>query len=1005
MAEAVDWNQISATPGLSEEYMDQNAGMLNWKEISRNQYFSAPFISHHADRMDWLGLISNRQIDNIVRQQFIPEISNYINSCPDVELDSYARGWLIDKCDLSEAVLERYADQMDDIDWNMTSYQKLSEEFIERYADKLNWRAISERQKLSEAFIERFADKVSWSYISAYQKLSEKFIERHADKVNWSYISAYQKLSKEFMERHGDKLDWAAMSSSQILPEDLMQRYSHKLNWGEISARQKLSEPFMQHNSDRIKWSTISRFQKLSGEFMERNADKLNWRLISRHQTLSDDFLDRNSKRIDWQEFFEGHKVSEEFLERHIDKFDKGAWAKICRTQELSNEFIKKHSKEVNWAEISVHQKLSVDFMKQNSRKLYWGLMSRNQVLPEELIMRNSRKVNWADISECQTLSENFMERNFRKLDKLSLARHQTLSEEFIEKHLNKLDLRVVCANQALPASFVEKHSNEIDMNNVISIIKNKKTPDETIKFLSGRINSIMENYKYFLDKEEWQRLYQNIELSEKVKKNYRRKIDDVIDKDTIAFRYTQSVGTSENQTLQEHHIEKENREANTQSASTSENQTVQEHHVEKGNREAVFPELKESFIGKQSEALVWNEKTQQFIDSISEKTKNQFKALYGLDLDKVLTSNQEVFNQLSNNLPCNINPKMPNGEYIHISQFAPAGKDEYGKNQYNITANTLNVVESIGEDGSPRIDCVRDRIEDNDLFYAHLNQIDDQEVIDHIRTTGRSDMPVEITLPGDEAKTEECVLYFDPYRNRLRSDETVNVHALIPVPCSQIEKHMNRSLELQDDQGNSYSVKVKDISVNEDGDRMLTLSFTGKEEMTGNKFTSEVEVPYIKSGEDHTCFERDGEPVALAFDFKEIGTVTLSKAQVDYLGCISTRTNEAGETVVTMFKDIKKAIGIMSDGRDYKVDTADSPSFKLPVSGPMCNCTDSDARHVGFNPFKLSGGSNSGYSTVKNHQEEKNKVAMEFGRAKSNAMKKNENKEQSRKSEHKFRM
>ena len=981
MVEAVDWNQISATPGLSEEYMDQNAGMLNWKEISRNQYFSAPFISHHADRMDWLGLISNRQIDYSVRQQFIPEISNYINSCPDVELDSYTRGWLIDNCDLSEAALERYADQMSEGNWKgISSHQRLSEEFIKRYADKVDWNRISLHQKLSEEFIERHADKVNWRSISAEQKLSAEFIERHSDEVNWYEISYYQTLSKEFMERHGDKLDWAGMSSSQILPEDLMQRYSNKLNWGEISARQKLSESFMQRNSDRIKWSTISRFQKLSGEFMEHNADKLNWRLISRHQTLSDDFLDRNSKRIDWLEFFEGHKVSDEFLERHIDKFDKGAWDKIYRTQELSNEFIKKHSKEVNWAEISVHQKLSVDFIKQNSRKLYWKLMSRNQVLPEELIKRNSRKVDWASISECQTLSEKFMERNFRKLDKRRLACHQTLSGEFIEKHLNKLDLGVLCANQALPASFVEKHSNEIDMDNVISIIKNKKTPDETIKFLSGRINSILENYNYYFDKEEWQRLYRNIELSEKAKEKHRSKIEEVIDRDTIAFRYTQSAGTSENQALQEHHIEK-------------------------GNREAVFPELKESFIEKQSEALVWNEKTQQFIDSISEKTKNQFKALYGLDLDKVLTSNQEVFNQLSNNLPCNINPKMPNGEYIHISQFAPAGKDEYGKNQYNITANTLNVVESIGEDGSPRIDCVRDRIEDNDLFYAHLNQIDDQEVIDHIRTTGRSDMPVEITLPGDEAKTEECVLYFDPYRNRLRSDETVNVHALIPVPCSQIEKHMNRSLELQDDQGNSYSVKVKDISVNEDGDRMLTLSFSGGEEMTGNKFTSEVEVPYIKSGEDHTCFERDGEPVALAFDFKEIGTVTLSKAQVDYLGCISTRTNEAGETVVTMFKDMKKAIGIMSDGRDYKVDTADSPSFKLPVSGPMCNCTDSDARHVGFNPFKLGGGSNSGYSTVKNHQEEKNKVAMEFGRAKSNAMKKNENKEQSRKSEHKFRM
>ena len=82
--------EISKTPGLTEQFIDENAENLNWFLISMYQKLSEPFIEKYADKIDWL-IVSTRQ--------------------------------------------------------------KLSEEFIEKHADKVNWNRIFAYQKLSNKFI------------------------------------------------------------------------------------------------------------------------------------------------------------------------------------------------------------------------------------------------------------------------------------------------------------------------------------------------------------------------------------------------------------------------------------------------------------------------------------------------------------------------------------------------------------------------------------------------------------------------------------------------------------------------------------------------------------------------------------------------------------------------------------------------------------------------------------------------------------------------------------
>ena len=47
-----DWKRISETPGLTEEFIEQNADKVDWSAISKRQKLSEAFIERHADKLN-----------------------------------------------------------------------------------------------------------------------------------------------------------------------------------------------------------------------------------------------------------------------------------------------------------------------------------------------------------------------------------------------------------------------------------------------------------------------------------------------------------------------------------------------------------------------------------------------------------------------------------------------------------------------------------------------------------------------------------------------------------------------------------------------------------------------------------------------------------------------------------------------------------------------------------------------------------------------------------------
>ena len=161
--EEQDWDTISGTIGLSEEYIRENSDKVNWTLISVHQKLSEGFIRENSDKVNWYYISKFQKLS----ENFIIENSNKV-------------------------------------DWGCISYsQKFSEEFIRENSDKVNWYNISKYQKLSEWFIRENSDSVDWVNICCYQKLSEDFIRENFDNLNCCYITIYQKLSPGFIKEYG----------------------------------------------------------------------------------------------------------------------------------------------------------------------------------------------------------------------------------------------------------------------------------------------------------------------------------------------------------------------------------------------------------------------------------------------------------------------------------------------------------------------------------------------------------------------------------------------------------------------------------------------------------------------------------------------------------------------------------------------------------------------------------------------------------------------------------
>ena len=934
-----------------------------------------------ADKIDWNELLLTRDLS----EEFMEKLN---------------WEWISANQELSEEVIEKFADK---VDWSWISCnQTLSEDFIGRFADKVDWGEISTYQELSEEFIEKFADNVDWRCISFEQKLSEAFIERHADKVDWSVISTWQKLSEEFIERHADKVDWGLISDSQKLSEEFIEKHAERLDWDFISASQELSEDFIERHADELNWYCISRYQTLSEDFIEKHADRVNWEMVFNYQAVSDEFIKKHADEVDWNKLLLNDPLSEEFKEKLdwdwisenqrlseevIAKFaDRVDWDKISIHQKLSEDFIERHADKVNWEWISANQTLSEDFIKRHTDEVDWHWISFKQKLSEEFIERHADEVDWGWISRCQMLSENFIERHADKVDWESISWCQELSEDFIEKYADKVDWKEILEHQELSDEFREKHKNRYSL----AFYPNESTPDLKSNdnlTTNNTINKPINNSTVMANTSN--------NKNEEVKNNARNEAP-------------------------------KPKKVTLEKPATAKAPAPEKNAAKKSSKKEFIP----------------NDFDQKWLDNISDQTKEQFKAAYGLDLVAVLTKNQEQLDQLKNNLPGPVNAKMPSGQYLHISGFSFAGKDEdTGKNLYDITANAINLEKKIGPDGNYVRDSEnkimmsygRFSIEEGDKVIANGIEITDAEIIDHLRLTGRSDQPVQLPFSKSDGSVtqEDCALFFDSLKAPVVGEDGTRSHILIPIKCEDLDRKMNPTIgkgqwktegevrtdeltgkpikpkstmtySLKDSKDGPVMVAVNAAYKNDNGDVILRLAFTDPTNGKPLKIKSEdtptniVEVPYIEHGKNHTNFEQDGKRVSMNVELVRGSKVSLSKFQIDYLANIQSRT--LSDRAIVTIPD-SKARNMIPEGRCAMVDTPQSPSFVLPivrreekvvdgvkktvpVFGPMEACKDTDARYVAVDITKA--GAINICSNAKEYQTEKNKIAMAEGKGKS---------------------
>ena len=121
----------------------------NWDNISASQHLSENFIREFADRVNWTCISATQHLS----EDFMREFANRVH-------------------------------------WNWISmFQTLSDDFIREFADRLNWKVISAYQRLSEGIIREFDYKVDWFRISRYQHLSKEFRREFKGRLSMYYIA------------------------------------------------------------------------------------------------------------------------------------------------------------------------------------------------------------------------------------------------------------------------------------------------------------------------------------------------------------------------------------------------------------------------------------------------------------------------------------------------------------------------------------------------------------------------------------------------------------------------------------------------------------------------------------------------------------------------------------------------------------------------------------------------------------------------------------------------
>lgn len=245
LGEYVNWNNLSKSGNLSEEFIMEYIDKINLKILFEHQVFSEDFL------------------DTLV--------SEYANK----------------------------------IDWRIISKgQNLSEDFIREYEDLVDWTTISKYQKLSNSFINEFNYKVNWKNISAFQNISLKLAMKYKSKIDWFNACFNEYISEEILSIGRDEIFPYFEGNIYLYPRDIYQSnigslsitalrlFKDDLNWENVCYHNRnLSDDVIREFHNEVDWKVISRYHDLSEDFIREFKDYVSWEDISTYQILTKEFI------------------------------------------------------------------------------------------------------------------------------------------------------------------------------------------------------------------------------------------------------------------------------------------------------------------------------------------------------------------------------------------------------------------------------------------------------------------------------------------------------------------------------------------------------------------------------------------------------------------------------------------------------------------------------------------------------------------------------------------
>ena len=117
----------------------------------------------------------------------------------------------------------------------------LSNDFMHQTAVSEAWKELSENFSWSEALLEKYQDQVDWHEISCNSNVvwTVPMVQKFKNRIDWNKFSEYASetvMTEPFLDAFKEKWNWSELSDNRNLTmtHELLEKYADKWDWEHI---------------------------------------------------------------------------------------------------------------------------------------------------------------------------------------------------------------------------------------------------------------------------------------------------------------------------------------------------------------------------------------------------------------------------------------------------------------------------------------------------------------------------------------------------------------------------------------------------------------------------------------------------------------------------------------------------------------------------------------------------------------------------------------------------